>query len=170
MNYLDLELEARVRAASAWMRLVSHSMRTLPRARSKAANPSSYAVMAPSLISSSLSQVRSCSYNSMVSVGRATPSEGEEALHQSTSRDQRMTRSKPRQSPAQSKTPLGRWRGSAGGAIRPCSTKWWLTTIVAGAPTPRMLAVISTASHHRQWSMGRASKSATRKGVSVPTR
>jgi hypothetical protein len=35
---------------------------------------------------------------------------------------------------------------------------------------PRMLAVVFTTRHHRQWSVGRVSTSAARKSVSVPTR
>jgi hypothetical protein len=60
-----------------------------PRARLKAANPSSHAAMVPSLLSSSLSWVRSVSRSSTATTDIATMSEGEEVLHQSTSRDQR---------------------------------------------------------------------------------
>jgi hypothetical protein len=94
MSCLDLELEARVRArkpywtTSTWTCMASHSVCTLPRARSKSANPSSYAVMAPSLLSSSLSRARRCFCNSMATADAATASKGGEVLHQSTSGDQ----------------------------------------------------------------------------------
>jgi hypothetical protein len=56
--------------------------------RSKVANPSSHRAMASFLLSISLSRVRSCSYNSTASADVATVSEGEDVLHQSTSKDQ----------------------------------------------------------------------------------
>jgi hypothetical protein len=86
VSYFDLELEMRAWAKkSCWttlarMRLTSHSMSTFPRARSKATNPSSHVVMAPSLLSSSLSRARSYPYSLT-----ATACEGDGALHQSKS-------------------------------------------------------------------------------------
>jgi hypothetical protein len=82
MHCLDLELEVCVQvrkscwAASTWTRLTSCSTCTVPRAHSKVTYPSSHAAMAPSLLS-----------NSTTSADVATTFEGEEALHESTSRD-----------------------------------------------------------------------------------
>jgi hypothetical protein len=82
MRCLDLELEACIQArkscwaASSWTRLTSCSTRTVPRAHSKVAYPSSHSAMAPSLLS-----------NSTTSADVATTFEGEEALHESTSGD-----------------------------------------------------------------------------------
>jgi hypothetical protein len=67
--------------ASVWVRLASRSMHTSPSAHAKAFKPSSHVMMAPSRLSSSLSQERRCSFNSM-----ATACKGDEALHQSTSK------------------------------------------------------------------------------------
>jgi hypothetical protein len=79
---LELEMHAWVKKfcwiASARTRLASRSMRTFPRAHSKAANPSSHMVMESSLLSSSLSQARSYPYSSM-----AITFEGDGALQQS---------------------------------------------------------------------------------------
>jgi hypothetical protein len=82
MSYLDMELETRAWVKkSCWTALgrtrpASCSMSTFPRARSKAANPSSHAMMAPSLLSSSLSWARSCPCSSTT-----TTCEGDGALH-----------------------------------------------------------------------------------------
>jgi hypothetical protein len=59
-------------------------MHTFPWVCSKATNPSSHTAMAPSLLSSSLSRARCCPYSSM-----ANACEGDGALRQSASRDQR---------------------------------------------------------------------------------
>jgi hypothetical protein len=88
MSCFNLELGARVYAGSAWMRLVTRSMRTLPRVWWKAANPSSHEAMAPSMLSSSLSRARSCYYNSTACADVATLFKGEDVLHQSTIGDQ----------------------------------------------------------------------------------
>jgi hypothetical protein len=82
VSCLGLELEAHAWAkkscwtASARTRLSSCSVCTSPRAHSKATNPSSHMMMAPSLLSSSLSQARSYPYSSA-----ATAFEGDGALH-----------------------------------------------------------------------------------------
>jgi hypothetical protein len=73
--------------ASAQAHSTSRSIQAFPRVHLKAIKPISHAKRAPSLVSSSLSQARSCSYNSMAITDVATTSEEEGALHQSTSRD-----------------------------------------------------------------------------------
>jgi hypothetical protein len=94
MECLDLELEAYILAwksywaASAWMGLASRSMHTHSRAHSKATSPSSHATMPPSLLSSSLSQARSCSCSLAATANIATTRGGEEGLHQLTSENQ----------------------------------------------------------------------------------
>jgi hypothetical protein len=90
VSCLDLELEARTKAkkscqtTSARTLLASLSMHTSPTTHSKAANPSSHAAMAPSLLSSSLSRARSYPCSSTT-----TAFGGNGALHQSTSTDRR---------------------------------------------------------------------------------
>jgi hypothetical protein len=64
-------------------------MRTLPRAHSKAARPSSHAMRAPSLLSSFLGWARSCCCNSTTIIDATTTFEGDGALPQSASRDRR---------------------------------------------------------------------------------
>jgi hypothetical protein len=72
----------------AWMQLTSHSVCTLPRAHMNVTNPSSHAVMAPSLLSSSLTRAWSYSRSSMTTIDVDTVPKGEEGLHQSRSGDQ----------------------------------------------------------------------------------
>jgi hypothetical protein len=71
-----------------------------------------HAVMVPSLLSSSLSWARSCPCSST-----STTFEGDGALHQSTSRDQRHDK---KQALAQSKIPPDQWQRLAGRGVRPC--------------------------------------------------
>jgi hypothetical protein len=63
------------------------SMHVLQRVCSKAANPSSHAMMAPSLLSSSLSQAKSYSYSSSINASIAVVP-GEEDLHTPASDNQ----------------------------------------------------------------------------------
>jgi hypothetical protein len=82
MECLELEVKACVLARKSywttlvWECLATHSMHALPRACSEAASPSSQATMASSLLSSSLSQVKSysCSSSNIADVA-ATPEE-----------------------------------------------------------------------------------------------
>jgi hypothetical protein len=138
--------------SSAQMRLTSCFVCTSHRAHSKAINPSSHAVMAPSQLSSSLSWVRSCPYSST-----ATTFERDRALHQSTSRDRCHDR---KQALAKRchrvKLHLTNQQAEIGvtteRSIYPCSVGRRLVAIMVVAPAPRTLVVVSLTSHHRQWS------------------
>jgi hypothetical protein len=37
-------------------------------------------------------------------------------------------------------------------SVHPCLVRWQLSTIVARALTPRLFAMVTTLSHHMQWS------------------
>jgi hypothetical protein len=74
--------------AWAWAHSASRSTHALPRACSEAASPSSHTAMMPSLLSSSLSWVRSCSYSLSTITDIATTPGGGEGLHQLASGDQ----------------------------------------------------------------------------------
>jgi hypothetical protein len=95
MECLELEVDAFIlgrkscREAFAWARSVPCSMHALPRVCSEAANPSSHIEMAPFLLSSNLSRVRSCSYSSTATADITATLGGGEGLHQPTSDDQR---------------------------------------------------------------------------------
>jgi hypothetical protein len=156
MSCLDLELEARVWVnkscwtASSQMRQESHYVSTFPRVHSKAANPSSHAKMAISLLPNYLSRAGSCPSSST-----ATTFHGGGALHQSTSNDQCHDKEEsPGKLRHRVKTPPNRWRCPTGGDVLPCLKGQRLAAIMAGAPAGRTYAVVTPISHHGQWSGG----------------
>jgi hypothetical protein len=141
-----------------------------PRVCSKATVPSSHGAIVSSLLTSSLSRVRSCFCNSTANVGVDTVSDGAEGLHQSTSGDQCHNKKQSLGNRQRRINPTWLMARPSWGGVCPCSTGRRLTVIVPEAPTPRMFVVVIATSHHRQWSVRLALGSAARKGVSVPTR
>jgi hypothetical protein len=140
--------------ASARVCSASCSMCTLPRTCSNATNPSSHAVMAHSLLSSSLSRARS--YSTARRPPPASPSclKKKKAYTNQEAGIGVTTRSRPMQLPAQSKTSPGQQQSPTRGGVHPCSVGWRLMPIVARVPALRMCATVSTTSHHGQWSKG----------------
>jgi hypothetical protein len=60
-----------------------------------------------------------------------------------------MMRSKPRQTSALDEALLVRRQGSVGASGRPHPVRWWLLTTMAGALTPRALAMVIIPRHHK---------------------
>jgi hypothetical protein len=71
-----------------YARSVLHSIHALPRARSEATKLSSHTTMAPSLLSSSLSRARTCSYSSSIDIDITIAPKGGEYLHRPANNDQ----------------------------------------------------------------------------------